>query len=673
MPTATSGPHLTHPKYRPDIDGLRAIAVLSVVLFHAFPRWLPGGFIGVDIFFIISGYLISTIIYGSLERQAFSFSEFYARRIKRIFPALLLVLISCYAFGWFTLFADEFQQLGKHIAGGSAFISNFILWDESGYFDTTAEIKPLLHLWSLGIEEQFYIVWPLILWAAWKIRLNILTLTVICLSASFLLNIINIQLDPSATFYLPQTRAWELLAGSVMAYMTTHHGTQTRSSIERFINIIVMRPGTQCSSLALRNVQTVTGLALLCAGFAFVSSVGFPGWQALIPCAGAILIISAGPQAWLNRNILANKLLVSIGLISFPLYLWHWPLLSFARIIESETPSREIRIAAVAISIVLASATYLLIEKPLRRNNSKFKTAILIVLMAIVGVTGYITYKYSGLPNRATVKSAEAINSQFVGPIWKYAKNDICLNKYQFKEAESYGWWFCMSNDDKTPTVLLLGNSYANQIYPGFSQNSKLRSNSILSIGACDPAIDHEAGSAVGSNVSPCSGERAVHQKELINNIIENSKSIKYVIIDGLNPSPNQEYIDNLRTRIDFAEKHNSQVIVFTPHLRVNYDIKGCFSRPLSHPKKDCVISLTDKEITDQAFNRLITSIKTTNPNVLFYDQNNLFCNSSKCSMIRDGMPLFRDEYHHISEFGSNETAKLFIEWAKANAPGILN
>lgn len=158
--------YLIHPKYRPDIDGMRTIAVISVVLYHAFPRWMPGGFIGVDVFFIISGYLISTILYGSLSTNTFRFTEFYARRIKRIFPALILVLVSCYVFGWFTLFADEYKQLGKHIASGSAFISNFILWDESGYFDTSAEVKPLLHLWSLGIEEQFYIIWPFVLWAA---------------------------------------------------------------------------------------------------------------------------------------------------------------------------------------------------------------------------------------------------------------------------------------------------------------------------------------------------------------------------------------------------------------------------------------------------------------------------------------------------------------------------
>ena len=166
-------PHLSHQKYRPDIDGLRAVAVLAVVAFHSFPSWVRGGFIGVDIFFVISGYLISTIIFENLDKGTFSFTEFYARRIKRIFPALLLVLIACFAFGWFALLADEYKQLGKHIAAGAGFISNFTLWNEAGYFDNSAETKPLLHLWSLGIEEQFYIVWPLLLWFAWKRKFNL--------------------------------------------------------------------------------------------------------------------------------------------------------------------------------------------------------------------------------------------------------------------------------------------------------------------------------------------------------------------------------------------------------------------------------------------------------------------------------------------------------------------
>ncbi len=207
-----------HPRYRADIDGLRAIAVLSVVGFHAFPYWVHGGFIGVDIFFVISGFLISRIILASLEQDRFSFVEFYSRRIRRIFPALLLVLLASLAFGWFTLLADEYAQLGKHIAGGAGFTSNFLLWNESGYFDNSAETKPLLHLWSLSIEEQFYIVWPLMLWIMRNQRFNLLRIALFAAALiTFLFNVIQIHIDPTAAFYSPQTRFWELLIGSILA------------------------------------------------------------------------------------------------------------------------------------------------------------------------------------------------------------------------------------------------------------------------------------------------------------------------------------------------------------------------------------------------------------------------------------------------------------------------
>lgn len=174
MSTKNPFTHNPHPAYRPDIDGLRAIAVSLVVMFHAFPSLAQGGFVGVDIFFVISGFLISSIIFKGLEQGSFSYTDFYVRRIKRIFPALILVLTTCLVIGWFTLLQYEYQSLGKHVAGGAGFVSNIILWRESGYFDTNAGFKPLLHLWSLGIEEQFYIAWPLLLVLLWKQITNLL-------------------------------------------------------------------------------------------------------------------------------------------------------------------------------------------------------------------------------------------------------------------------------------------------------------------------------------------------------------------------------------------------------------------------------------------------------------------------------------------------------------------
>lgn len=191
------------PTHRKDIDGMRAIAVLAVVFYHAFPTLMPGGFIGVDVFFVLSGYLISSIIINNLNRGTFSFAEFYARRIRRIFPALILVLLAMLLAGWFFLLEDEFISLGKHIVAGSSFFSNFVLWRESGYFDASADTKPLLHLWSLAIEEQFYIFWPVFLWGIWKKREYFLLGIISIAAFSLLGNLFLIKKMSVAVFYIP--------------------------------------------------------------------------------------------------------------------------------------------------------------------------------------------------------------------------------------------------------------------------------------------------------------------------------------------------------------------------------------------------------------------------------------------------------------------------------------
>ncbi len=201
QPPSLSSPLASHPGYRPEVDGLRAVAVLAVVLFHAFPGLLPGGFIGVDMFFVISGYLITGIILAGLNQGDFSFARFYARRMRRIFPALLLVLTAVFATGWQVLLEDEFRQLGRHVVAGAAFLSNFQLWKEVSYFDVSAETKPLLHLWSLGIEEQYYIVWPALLWCAVKLRSSPGVVALGLMGLSFVANIHGVQASPGTTFF----------------------------------------------------------------------------------------------------------------------------------------------------------------------------------------------------------------------------------------------------------------------------------------------------------------------------------------------------------------------------------------------------------------------------------------------------------------------------------------
>jgi peptidoglycan/LPS O-acetylase OafA/YrhL len=669
-------PSLTHPKYRPDIDGLRAIAVLSVIAFHAFPTVLPGGFIGVDVFFVISGFLISTIIFGSLERRAFSLREFYARRIKRIFPALLLVLIACYAFGWFTLFADEFKQIGKHLAGGAGFISNILLWDESGYFDTSAEVKPLLHLWSLGIEEQFYIAWPLILWLAWKCRINLLLLAVVGALGSFVWNLRGVASGAPAAFYMPQQRAWELLVGAAAAYLELRRGplfTRTGTPIDVAADADSSELSSSRNAL-LRNSSAVVGAALLGYGLHAISPAkAFPGALALLPTFGTVLVISAGPSAWLNRVLLSLRPLVWVGLISFPLYLWHWPILSFATIVESGTPALPIRVLAVLLAFLLAALTYQFLERPLRASQSLFKVPLLIGVMVLVGAAGLTTFELNGVPKRAVVKDAEYFNSQFVGPHWEYSNNDTCTKRYPFREAKEYGWWFCITNRNAAPTLLLLGDSYANHLYPGLAREPSINGNTILSIGTCDIDAGYvQDPRKLAYEWRPCAGNRAYHQRLLIDDIIEKSGTVKYAIIDGLDDEFDAAHLARVEQRVDYLEEKKIRIIVFVPHVKAHRSLKSCFARPLKSTASTCELDASVRTAINRDFAPLVAKISAAHPDVQFFDQNALFCNEKRCSLILDGMPLFRDNNSHYSEYTSSALAKLFVSWAKTHAPDLL-
>jgi peptidoglycan/LPS O-acetylase OafA/YrhL len=370
---------LSHPSYRADIDGLRSIAVLSVVAFHAAPEFLRGGFIGVDIFFVISGFLISSIIFSNLENNSFSLRDFYARRIRRIFPALILVLATTFAIGWYSLLPDEFAQFGKHLSAGALFISNFALWNEAGYFDAAAETKPLLHLWSLGIEEQFYIFWPALLIVAWKRAYNLLTIVVVLAIASMALNLHGIKNDPTAKVTALKHK-WAC----------------------RLHRIYFRTPFSSKNEMTLMNTLSIIGGVLLIFGIYRINAqLSFPGKWAAVPVLGTMLIIMAGPRAWLNRTVLSSRVAVWFGLISFPLYLWHWPLLALARIMEGAVPHWSIRLMAVVASILFAWLTYRLIERPIRQGkHPRFIVVTLCVLMAAIGLLGYATYQQKGFPSR---------------------------------------------------------------------------------------------------------------------------------------------------------------------------------------------------------------------------------------------------------------------------------
>lgn len=446
-----------HPKYRPDVDGLRAVAVLSVVAFHAAPGRMPGGFVGVDIFFVISGFLISSIIMKSLAHGHFTFADFYSRRIKRIFPALFVTLLVTLAAGYVLLVDDELTALARHIAAGAGFVSNFVLWSESGYFDASADMKPLLHLWSLGIEEQFYIAWPLLLWLATRRKLAHGWVVGLIAAGSFVLNVALVRGSSVAAFYSPLTRFWELLVGAGLASLSLR---PTKAP----------PPGA-----GLANAASFTGLALLGLVMALVNKgSAFPGWWAVLPTVGTALVIWAGPRAWPNRFALSRKPLVWVGLISFPLYLWHWPALSFLRIIEGTEVAQWKRFVAVAGAFVLAWATYRFVETPLRHRKARRTPFVLFGLVASVGALGAWGAWAGGFGARPT--TPQIVNVGDIGHLAFFqdiaAHSVPCTPTEIWQSAASWnGYVRCFQSKADAPLdIALIGDSHAEHLFPGLTK-----------------------------------------------------------------------------------------------------------------------------------------------------------------------------------------------------------
>lgn len=676
--------HLSHPKYRPDIDGLRAIAVLSVVGFHAFPGWIRGGFIGVDVFFVISGFLISTIIFENLDRGTFNFAEFYARRVKRIFPALLLVLIASFAFGWFALLADEYKQLGKHVVAGVGFISNFILWREAGYFDNSAETKPLLHLWSLGIEEQFYIVWPFVLWLAWKKNVNLIMLTILVAIISFYLNLKGIEKDAVATFYSPQTRFWELLSGSTLAWFSLYKKdafANYKRTVDGWLAKLIYRETVGSDGKTLSNVISFVGSLLLAFGFwRITKDVGFPGKWAVIPVMGAVLTILAGPKAWINRKILSDKIAVWFGLISFPLYLWHWPLLSFARIVESEVPSRNIRIAAVVLSILLAWLTYKLVERPIRLGkNSKIKVTALVVLMTFVGYAGYGAYDSNGLKFRDVVSLNIDPNSGRDGGDQGNMTEDCGVAD----EANRKLFRMCAKDKRGNVRFALMGDSKADALYPGLVRTSD-ESGRWLFIG----------GNGRNGAPTPLIASFPDPKRPLTNLAIEaivSNRDIEVVVLvtairaifslsDGVKGGNLATYDYKYLSRLPLTSRSNAAfdelnrvvevfvsagkevvLVVDNPALP---NPKDCIARRTSSVfvnrflggfNDDCVVPLSEFREQTKIYLELLSKIKSNHPSsVHIFDPTEIYCDATKniCEAFKYRRLMY-SYTDHISDFAS--------------------
>lgn len=423
------------PSYRPDIDGLRTVAVGLVIGYHYFPNHIKAGFVGVDVFFVISGYLISSIIMKQMERGGWSYLHFYIRRINRIFPALVLVLAFNAVLGWYALVPNEFAVLGKHIAASAAFVANFAYWNEAGYFDLAADTKPLLHLWSLAIEEQFYIVWPIIL--IFALRFWFFPIVGILAIASLAYSSYAAMNSPTAAYYSLFSRFFELALGGMLAYAHRNGLHLTRGADQ----------------------ASFVGVALLIVGALLITkNTPFPGLYALLPTLGTAAFIVAGPKAYINSRLLALRPMVWIGLISYPLYLWHWTLLIWAKtLMMSDGLDFQIRIGLIGLSVTMSAITYLFMEKPIRDRNTGRLAAILALIIAVIGAVGLLFWK-GAVSNRLNDRSLEPVVMAVHD--WEYPAKGMVV------ETTFYDYTFYRKNGRTDDMVLFLGDSNMEQYAP---------------------------------------------------------------------------------------------------------------------------------------------------------------------------------------------------------------
>ena len=376
------------PAYRPDIDGLRGLAVLLVVAYHAFPNFRTGGFVGVDVFFVISGYLITQLVLAGLKTRTFSLAEFYRRRVRRIVPALLVVMTTCCIVTWFLFLPGELQWFGRSLAWCASFLANMFFAGAGGYFARAAESFPLLHLWSLGVEEQFYLAWPVLLILAAKYGVTLRVL-VIVIATSLALSIWGAWYSPTPYFYYPTSRGWELALGGLLAAWQSDARRQAALDA-------LWSGGSQLSALA--------GITLIVAGGVFWSAgTPVPGLWSALPTVGAALLIAGGGRAPVNRWFLCSRPMIFVGKISYPLYLWHWPLFSFTHIVLGHPPSAAFAAAECAIAFAAAYATYRWVEAPIRYGTAGRNAvpALLggLVCLALIGIgatKGWIAGRLSG-------------------------------------------------------------------------------------------------------------------------------------------------------------------------------------------------------------------------------------------------------------------------------------
>jgi peptidoglycan/LPS O-acetylase OafA/YrhL len=669
--------------YRADIDGLRALAVVAVIGFHAFPPFVPGGYAGVDIFFVISGFLISSILLADLETGEFSFSTFYFRRARRLLPALAVVLAACLAIGWFVLVQTEFQSLQKYTVAGATFLTNFMLWRDTGYFDAPAEAKPLLHLWSLGVEEQFYLLWPAVIAYAWKRGLNILTTVMVLAGVSFAMNLLAVtHQSAAAAFYLPHTRLWELLIGASLTCVARFHSKQVDALVVR----AVFREPDRGSKQTIKNALSWLGLALILvafvglardhtspnwwAGVTYLREVilalglgdgsSYPGIAALAPTLGAACLIAAGPTGWVNRRLLSIRAVVYIGLISYPLYLWHWPLLSFVRITESGAPSRFLRVSAIATALGLAITTYHVIERRARRLITRPQIGSFLVLATPTVLVGAVALFGSSTGDISARVPNFAIAMDVGTPLPR--ADPACKARFSTLsgDCDLYG-------GDSQITTALLGDSHAAHFLPAVGAALALRKENVVHFGqsGCPPLLGIRRLSNDGQNACDAVVDDIVRY-------VANDRTLRRVLLafrhsaylrDGVATyrlagadSAEESMKRALEDTVAFLADHHKDVWIVLDVPQLDFNITECAGRPFSFEhrtvRNPCGVATSAVFAQQAEYRAMVQAVQHRFPAVHVFDPLYWLCDDQLCYAAKGNQVFFVDD-NHLSRSGS--------------------
>jgi len=640
-------------KYRAEIDGLRALAVLPVILFHAGFEWFSGGFVGVDVFFVISGYLITTIIISEMAESKFSIVNFYERRARRILPALFFVMAACLPFAWLWLTPTDLKDFGQSLAAVSTFSSNILFWWESGYFDTAAELKPLLHTWSLAVEEQYYILFPVFLMLTW--RLGIKTILIL-LSIVFLISlgvaVWGAYNTISAAFYLLPTRGWELLIGVFAAFYLKYN--------------------THLKSHAVNQMLSLLGFGMIAYSIiAFDKTTPFPSLYALIPTIGTgLLILCAVPKTFVHR-LLSLKYIVGIGLISYSAYLWHQPLLAFAKLRELVELSELHLIILCIISFLMAWFTWRFVEKPFRSRTNISRSFIFrfsIIGTFIFSLIGTYFHFSNGALNRLSDEEQNSLQSM------RRSAEENCKDEMIR----------CLENmrNKNNKSLLLIGDSNADHFSVGLRELAEGRSYNYvqLTLGGCMPLAKFYRLDRSNQINDRCIS----YNKTLLKNINDLSNRIDVVVVssawliyfygknplrgvsdgvnfgsenevqlslDGINEIPSEQkrevfskYMDDMFSLL--AEKSTKVVVVGPlPPAIINSQ------RTLGVPS--VVEILSEQYFTSVAsFNTLLKE-KIARFDFEYVDIANELCSLKFCKVSDDGMFFYSDDTH-LSDYGQS-------------------